>query len=296
MAAPTKQNLFILAGATATGKTALSLKLAKTFDFEILNADSLQMYRHMDIGTGKPTADERAHVPHHLFDVHDPIRRVSALEYAQEASVCLKDLFQQKKKPLLVGGSGFYMRALVSPAVVPEGRALVTDYAGAYQTMLTKDPDLEQWIHCSDHYRIERAMFLLEQGIVPSRAWAKAKDKDALYKVHYLILGMERERHKQLLEERTETMFDAGWIEETKGILKAYPDSKAVLNPAIGYRSIVSMLEGRCSQYEMKDEITIDTRRYAKRQNTWFRNQCDGHWSEPKDAYDAFSCYLEKAL
>jgi tRNA dimethylallyltransferase len=287
-----KPRVAALVGATAVGKTAVAIALAQKIGAEIVNADSLQIYREMDIGTAKPTREERALAPHHLIDVADPPEPYDAARYCREGREVLADLKRRKVPPLVVGGTGLYLRALLS-GLFAEGEPAAGVRArlkgelkdlglpALYQRLLYLDPATADRLHPHDTYRIIRALEVMEATGTPlSEFIAAHRFQDAPYTVLKLGLALPREELYQRIETRVEVMLAQGWLEEVKGLLTRYPPDLKPLQ-ALGYRHLINYLTGRWSWEEALTLLARDTRRYAKRQHTWFGSDKEIRWFAP---------------
>lgn len=287
-----KPRVAALVGATAVGKTGVAIALAQKIGAEIVNADSLQVYREMDIGTAKPTSEERATVPHHLIDVADPPEPYDAARYCREGREVLADLHRRNVPPLVVGGTGLYLRALLS-GLFAEGEPAAGVRArlkgelqdlglpALYQRLLYLDPATADRLHPHDTYRIIRALEVMEATGTPlSEFIAAHRFQDAPYQVLKLGLTLPREELYQRIETRVELMLAQGWLEEVKGLLTRYPPDLKPLQ-ALGYRHLINYLTGRWSWEEALTLLARDTRRYAKRQHTWFGSDKEIRWFAP---------------
>jgi tRNA dimethylallyltransferase len=289
----------VLVGPTAVGKTAVALALAQSLGGEIVNADSLQVYRELDIGTAKPSLEERALAPHHLIDVADPPEMYDAARFSREGRAVLEELRRRGVPPLVVGGTGLYLKALLSglfaegePA--PGVRDRVRRELGAlglpalYQRLLHLDPATAARLHPHDTYRIVRALEVMEATGRPLSEFINAhRWQDAPYKVLKLGLIMDREELYRKIELRVELMLEQGWLDEVEGLLTRYPPTLKPLQ-ALGYRHLINYLTGRWSWEEALTLLTRDTRRYAKRQFTWFGSDPEVRWFHP-DQIDAMA-------
>jgi tRNA dimethylallyltransferase len=281
-----------LVGATAVGKTAVALALAAGMGAEIVNADSLQVYRELDIGTAKPTVFERAQVTHHLIDVVDPPEPYDAARYCREGREVLDDLSRRGVPALVVGGTGLYLKALLS-GLFAEGepaagvRDRVRRELGAlglpalYARLLHLDPATASRLHPHDTYRIVRALEVISATGRPlSEFIASHRFQDAPYEVLKLGLRLPREELYRKIDLRVEVMLEAGWLKEVEGLLRRYPPTLKPLQ-ALGYRHLINYLTGRWSWEEALTWLTRDTRRYAKRQLTWFGSDPEVRWFHP---------------
>jgi len=301
---PKKPRVAVLVGPTAAGKTAVALTLAAGLGAEIVNADSLQVYRELNIGTAKPTAAEMARVPHHLIDVADPPEPYDAARYADEGRQVLADLQHRGAPPLVVGGTGLYLKALLSGlfaegAPAPGVRDRLRRELGAvglpalYQRLLHLDPASAARLHPHDTYRIIRALEVMEATGKPLSGFIQAhRFQDAPYEVLKLGLALPREELYRRIELRVEVMLAAGWLEEVKGLLSRYPPDLKPLQ-ALGYRHLINHLTGRWSLEEALTLLTRDTRRYAKRQLTWFGSDPEIRWFHPDQMDDMAAALAE---
>lgn len=293
-----------LVGATAVGKTAVAIALAQQIGAEIVNADSLQVYRELDIGTAKPTKEERALAPHHLIDVVNPPAPYDAARYSHEGRQVLAALARRKVPPLVVGGTGLYLRALLSglfaegepAAQVRErlrGELGVLGLPALYQRLLHLDPATADRLHPHDTYRIIRALEVMEATGKPLSEFINAhRFQDAPYKVLKLGLTLPREDLYQRIETRVEIMLEQGWLEEVKGLLERYPPDLKPLQ-ALGYRHLINYLTGRWSWEEALTLLARDTRRYAKRQLTWFGSDPEIKWFRPEQTEEMAAALAE---
>jgi tRNA dimethylallyltransferase len=282
----------VLLGPTAVGKTAVALALAEALGAEIVGADSLQVYRELDLGTAKPTQAERARVPHHLIDVADPPEPYDAARYSLEGRQVLAGLHRRGVPPLVVGGTGLYLKALLSGLFIegsPAGavrarlRRELTELGlpSLHRRLLDLDPVVGARLHPNDTYRILRALEVVAAtGRPVSELRAAHRFRDRPYRVLKLGLTLPREELQTRIEARLAVMLEMGWLKEVEGLLRRYPPSLKPLK-AIGYRHLVNFLEGRWGWEEALELLRRDTRRYAKRQLTWFRADPEVHWFHP---------------
>ncbi len=284
----------VLLGPTAVGKTAAALTLAQAVGAEIVNADSLQLYREMDIGTAKPTPAERALVPHHLLNVADPLEPFDAARYCREGRAALASLQRRGVPPLVVGGTGLYLKALLHGLFregAPGGRLRaelrleLTDLGlpRLYQRLTRLDPETAQRLHPHDTYRILRALEVIAAtGRPVSELWRAHRFQDCPYRVLKLGLHLPRAELHARIEARVAVMLEEGWLTEVEGLLARYPPNLKPLQ-AIGYRHLSNYLLGRWSWEEALEWLRRDTRRYAKRQLTWFRADPEVQWFHPAE-------------
>jgi tRNA dimethylallyltransferase len=276
--------LLVLSGPTASGKSALALALAREFPVEIVNADSLQVYRHFDIGTAKPTPAERAEVPHHLVDVADPGEPYDAGRYVREAERAIGEIRARGKVPLLVGGTGMYIRALLrgldplpSDPRVREALSRRWEAEGgpALHAELGRiDPETSAKVHPSDRIRVLRALEIAAvAGIPPSRARASWSAAGAGRGCLFLALWPDRETLYGRIDARTEEMFRRGLVDEVRGLLAMGFDRSLKPMMALGYRHAAAHLLDGVPLSETIEAVKRDTRRYAKRQVTWLSSE-----------------------
>lgn len=292
-----KPRVAVLVGATAVGKTAVALALAEQLGAEIVNADSLQVYRELDIGTAKPSREERARAPHHLIDVADPPDPYDAARFCREGRAVLDDLARRGGPPLVVGGTGLYLKALLSglfaegepaPGVRDRVRRDLADLGlpALYTRLIHLDPATAARLHPHDTYRIVRALEVMAATGKPLSQFIKAhRFQDAPYAVLKLGLTRPREELYRRIELRVELMLEAGWLDEIEGLLERYPPTLKPLQ-ALGYRHLINYLTGRWSWDEALTLLTRDTRRYAKRQFTWFGSDPEVRWFHPDQVED----------
>ncbi|MDO9533718.1 MAG: tRNA (adenosine(37)-N6)-dimethylallyltransferase MiaA [Deltaproteobacteria bacterium] len=287
-----KPRVAALVGATAVGKTAVALALAASLGAEIVNADSLQVYRELDIGTAKPTVLERARVVHHLIDVADPPESYDAARFCREGRAVLDDMTRRGVPPLVVGGTGLYLKALLGglfaqgePA--PGVRDRVREELASlglpvlYARLIHLDPATASRLHPHDTYRIVRALEVMAATGKPLSEFINGhRFQDAPYEVLKLGLELPREELYRRIDLRVELMLEAGWLDEIEGLLSRYPPTLKPLQ-ALGYRHLINFLTGRWSWDQALTLLTRDTRRYAKRQLTWFGSDPYIRWFHP---------------
>ena len=280
----TPGRLVVLSGPTASGKSSLALALAREFPVEIVNADSLQVYRRLDIGTAKPTAAERDEVPHHLIDVADPDEPYDAGRYVHEAERAIGEIRSRGKVPMLVGGTGMYIRALLRgldplPADPRVREALSRRWeaeggAALHAELARVDPETSAKVHPSDRHRVLRALEIAAvAGIPPSRARAAWSAAGPRHGCLFLALRPDRETLYRGIDARTEGMFRRGLVEEVRGLLAGGFDRSLKPMMALGYRHAAAHLLDGVPLPETIAAVKRDTRRYAKRQVTWLSSE-----------------------
>ena len=276
----------ILLGPTGVGKTAVSIRLARELDTEIISADSMQIYRGMDIGTAKPTKKEMAGIPHHMIDIVDPSESFSTGRYIKEITPIIGGLHRRGKVPLIVGGTGLYIKALTRGlfsgppadwALREELLSIEEDGGGTLYTYLSAiDPEAAARIDRNDTRRTVRAIEVCLKGRDKISALQKKFTKPLPYE--FIKIGLTRERKELygLIERRIDRMLQDGLIEEVRKLLTKKPDRTPL--QAIGYKEIASYIEGRIPRDEAVRLMKRNTRRYAKRQFSWFNKEDGIRW------------------
>ena len=284
-------NIICIAGPTASGKTALAATLAKELNGEVVSCDSMQVYRRMDIGTAKPTLEEMQGIPHHMIDVAEPWEDFSVSRYCDMAAPIVDDILSRGKTAVIAGGTGLYMDSLIRgnafapfPATgVRERLEAQADTVGM-EAMLSQlrsvDPDAAGRLHLSDRKRILRALEVyLETGETITEHNRKTQAVPPRYSP--LWLGLDFAQRSELyrrIDLRVSLMLEQGLVEEIRGLLADGIPEKATAMQAIGYKEFVDALDGRCTIEEAADQVRQSSRRYAKRQLTWFRRDKAIHW------------------
>lgn len=289
-----------IVGATATGKSALGLALAEALGGEIVNADALQVYRGLDIGTAKPTAEERARIPHHLIDVLEPHERYSAGDFARLAHEAIEDIRKRRRQPIVVGGSGLYLRALfegISP--IPPGdpevrrqlreRLAVEGLPALAAELRMRDPETADRLPQGDTQRILRALEVSWVSGKPLSAHI-ARQPFGVQRLAAVRIGLTLPRSilYDQIAGRVAQMVQKGWVEEVAGLLSRGLSPSLPAFQAIGYRQLVQYLEGPWSLDRAIAETIRATRRFAKRQETWFRKETDITWFSAQETNRLF--------
>ena len=278
----------VVGGATARGKTTLAVALAEKYDGEVISADALLVYRGLDIGTAKPTAAERRGVPHYMIDVAEPTENFSVSDYERMALPVLKDILSRSKTAIVCGGTGFYMQALLfsralggvaADEKVREKYMRIAEEKGrGYLHSLLKECDVESAakLHENDVKRVVRALEIYELT-----GKKKSEQHDSLtprFAYEAYAVDYPREELYERIDRRVETMFDAGLVDEVKGLIARGVDEHCQCMQAIGYKEILEGLRGGESEEGMKEKIKKNTRNYAKRQLTFFRKFAGLRW------------------
>ncbi len=290
---PGPARVVLIAGPTASGKTSLAVELALALDGEIVNADSLQVYRGMNVGTAKPTLRERRGIPHHMLDVVNPDEPFNAALYREGALKCARDISARGKLCFVVGGTGLYFKALLGGLLrcPPADRSLRDRLAREWQShgaavlhgrLARADAESAARIHPNDRVRVLRALEVMElTSRRPSELAREHGFGESSLRPLKLGLDLERGELYRRIEARTERMVSGGLLAETRSLLeRGYgPDLKPM--KAIGYRHAIRHLAGEWSLEELTRNLQQDTRRYAKRQLTWFRSDPEMTWVSP---------------
>jgi tRNA dimethylallyltransferase len=283
-----KIKLIVLGGPTGSGKSDLALKLAEEIGAEIVNADSMQVYRRLDIGTAKPSAADLARVPHHLIDILDPDQDFTASDFRREAAAAIADIERRGKRAIVVGGTGLYIRALLhglvdSPTGDPELRRQFDDVPGEelMRRLSLVDPETAERLYPNDRVRLIRALEVYLQTGRPISAYrSEHAFSEANYDALKMAIRVEREELYRRTDLRVEKMLEAGLVEEVRSLLAAGYGRELKAMRSIGYKEVTAYLAGEMTLDEAVTLIKRDTRRYAKRQMTWFGREKDIYWLE----------------
>ena len=296
--------LIVICGPTASGKSSAALRLAEHLPVEIVSADSRQIYRGMDVGTAKPTTQDRDAVPHHLIDVVDPDETFSAFRFAKLASKAISSIHTRGNTPILVGGTGFYIKALLGGLPLgetppdPQVRAQLLaqlETQGLYalvEQLRTIDPSRAASIDAQNPRRVLRA---LEIAIVQSK---KVKNQDTHFnqnnlQAHVFGLSVEPQTLRDRISARVVHMYAGGLLEEAASLRKSGYGNDLTSMSGIGYREALACLDGKLSYDEASEQTTTRTRQYARRQRTWFRHQLSVQWLPAEELTEATKCLIE---
>ena len=285
-------DLLVITGPTATGKTALGVALAKTLGGEVVGADSMQIYRGMDIGTAKPSPAEMEGVPHHMIDVADPGESFSAAKYAQMAAACVEDIRARGRLPIVVGGTGLYIDGLLrggefadAPGDSGVREALEAEYEALggeafRQKLAAVDPARAQKLHPGDKKRLVRALEIYTlTGETITAHDERSRRTPPRYRA--LTVGLDfadRETLYRRIDLRAERMFREGLIEEVRALLDRGVPREGTAMQAIGYKETAAYLDGLCTREEALETVQRKSRQYAKRQLTWLRRDESVRW------------------
>lgn len=303
-----KLPLLILTGPTAVGKTNLSISLAKAVNGEIISADSMQVYRRMDIGTAKIRKEEMGGVPHHLIDICEPTEDYNVVRFAKEARRLICEIAERGHVPILVGGTGFYIQAVLYHIDFTETEedtsyreklaAFAAEYgAEALHARLAEvDPASAEAIHANNVKRVIRALEFYEQtGTKISEHNEEQHGKESAYNSAYFVLTQDRAVLYDRIEKRIDIMLSEGLVEEVKGLLAEGCKPEAVSMQGLGYKEIVAYLQGECTLEEAIYILKRDTRHFAKRQLTWFKREREVLWFD-KGEYENEDAILAAML
>jgi tRNA dimethylallyltransferase len=281
--------LVVIVGPTGSGKTALSIALAERFRGEIVSCDSVAVYREFEIGTAKPSREERARVRHHLLDVAEPAEPFTAGDYARIARPMLREIASRKKLPIVVGGTGLYLRALLeglfagpprSETLRQRLRASTEDHGPEHlhQMLRHLDPAAAEKIHANDHSKLIRAIEVcMAARSKMSEMWKQGRDPLTGFRVLRIGLSPEREALYERINRRAARMFAEGLVAETRTLLGKYGERVPALT-SLGYKQAMRVIRGECDEATAIAAAQQAHRNYAKRQMTWFRREPDVHW------------------
>lgn len=304
-----KKPFVVLAGPTAVGKTELSISLAKKLDAEIISADSMQVYRQMNIGSAKITQEEMQGVPHHLIDVLDPDEEFHVVRFQEMAKKAMEEIYARGRLPLLVGGTGFYIQALlydidfqaageneeIRSSLLKEAREKGNQVL--HDRLRQVDEAAALAIHPNNVKRVIRALeFYLITGRQISRHNAEQKKRQSPYDFRYIVLHARREELYQRIDLRVDRMVEAGLVEEVRALRDQGYTKEMVSMQGLGYKEILDYLEGNSSLSEAVYRIKRDTRHFAKRQLTWFRREPDVIWVDKTELGYREDAVLEQVL
>lgn len=305
-----KKPLIIIGGPTACGKTAMSILLAKQIDGEIISGDSMQIYRYMDIGTAKVTPEEAEGVPHFLVDELMPDEEYNAMIFQEKAKAYMEEIWQRGHIPIVVGGTGFYLNALLYDNEFTETESdesfrlacyKKAEQEGAdslYKELLAIDPEYAATTHANNIKRVTRALeYHHFTGEKFSDHNAVQKKKESPYAAAVILLTMDRDKLYERIEKRVDLMMEAGLLEEVESLLDRGYDGSLVSMQGLGYKEFLPYFAGEIPLEEAVAELKKGTRRFAKRQLTWFRRQLDGLWinlshTDPKTALEDMLDYI----
>ena len=290
-----KSKVIVICGPTASGKTALSIELAKKIDGEIVSADSMQIYKDMDIGSAKPTKEEMDGIKHYLLDFVSPEDRYSVADYKKDATIAINEIIEKGKMPIVVGGTGLYIDSLIYNIDYPEiefdeeyrksleKRAEEEGLQNLYEEAKQIDSKAMENISPNDQKRILRVLELYHQtGKTKTEQEIESRKNEVPYDYYVFALNMDREKLYDRINKRVDIMIEQGLIEEVEGIIKKYKTYPTSMQ-ALGYKEIKEYLNRNVTKEQAIETVKQETRRYAKRQLTWFRKNKQTIWLDALD-------------
>ncbi len=285
-----KPKVIVICGPTASGKTGLSIELAKQINGEIISCDSMQIYKDMNIGTAKPTKEEMQGIPHYMLDFVSPEKRYSVADFKKDATLAIEEVLSKEKVPIVVGGTGLYVNSLTQNITYPnietdleyrkllEKRAEKEGLSSLYNEAKKIDETAMQTISENDKKRIIRVLEIYHQtGKTKTMLEAESKLEPPPYNYIVFAIDMDREKLYERINKRVDIMINQGLIEEVENLVKKYKSLPTAIQ-GLGYKEVVSYLNGNLTKEEMIEKIKMETRRYAKRQLTWFRKDKSIKW------------------
>ena len=290
-----KPKVMVICGPTASGKTALSIELAKKINGEIISSDSMQIYKDMDIGTAKPSKEEMQGIQHYLLDFVEPSQRYSVAEFKKDAEKAIEEILQKGKTPIIVGGTGLYVDSLIYGIEYQtiefdeqyrkqlEERVEKEGLETLYNEAKKIDPQAIEKISLNDKKRILRILEIYKAtGKNKTEQEIESRKNGVKYDYKVFAINMDREKLYERINKRVDIMIENGLIEEVEKLLEKYKEFPTAMQ-GLGYKEVVEYLQGKVSKEEMIENIKRETRRYAKRQLTWFRKNKQTIWIEPCD-------------
>ena len=285
-----KEQVIVICGPTASGKTSLGIKLAKKIEGEIVSCDSMQIYKDMTIGTAKPTDEELKEAKHYLVDFVMPNERYSVAEYKKDAEYTIEQIIKSGKKPIIVGGTGLYLNSLVYGIDYPnietdlnyrqelEDRVNKEGLENLYKEANKIDSKAMEKISSNDKKRILRILEIYHStGKTKTQLEEDSRKNGPKYDYKIFVLNMDREKLYDRINKRVDIMIEDGLIDEVKQLLKKYREFPTAMQ-GLGYKEVVEYLENKLTKVEMIEKIKQETRRYAKRQITWFKSYKNAIW------------------
>lgn len=291
-----KPKVIVIAGPTASGKTALSIALAKKINGEIISADSMQIYKYMDIGTAKPTKEEMSGIKHYLLDFVSPDERYSVADFKKDAENAIEEILKKGKTPIVVGGTGLYIDSLIYGIEYPDIKfdedyrnflekiaSLEGGLESLYEKAIKIDSNAVLKISRNDKKRIMRILEIYHAtGKTKTELEIESRKNEVKYDYRVFVINMDREKLYERINKRVDIMIENGLIDEVKSILKRFDNFPTAMQ-GLGYKEVVDYLYGRYTKNEMIEKLKMETRRYAKRQLTWFRKDKSFTWIDGLD-------------
>ena len=285
-----KPKIVVICGPTASGKTALGIKIAQQANGEIISSDSMQIYKDMDIGTAKPTPEERAQAVHHLVDFVSPDERYSVADFKKDATEKIEDILSRGKLPIIVGGTGLYVNSLIHNIEYKEEITDIeyrnelekVDLETLYKQAQEIDPEAAAKVSQNDRKRIIRILEIYHTtGKTKTQMEAESR-KEVKYDYKIFVLTPERDKLYERINLRVDLMMQAGLVDEVKQLLQKYKEFPTAMQ-GLGYKEVKEYLDGDITEEEMVEKIKQESRHYAKRQLTWFRQYKDATWLDTFD-------------
>ena len=290
-----KPKVIVICGPTASGKTALSIELAKKINGEIISSDSMQIYKNMDIGTAKPSKEEMQGIPHYLLDFVEPNQRYSVAEFKKDAETAIEEILAKEKTPIIVGGTGLYVDSLIYGIEYQdieldeqyrnelELRAINEGLETLYEEAKKIDHQAMEKISQNDKKRIIRVLEIYRAtGKNKTEQEIESRKKGVKYDYKVFAINLERELLYERINKRVDIMIEHGLIQEVEQLMEKY-DTFPTAMQGLGYKEVVEYLQGQTTKEQMIEKIKMETRRYAKRQITWFKKNKQTIWIGPKD-------------
>ena len=290
-----KPKVIVICGPTASGKTALSIELAKKINGEIISSDSMQIYKDMDIGTAKPSKEEMQNIKHYLLDFVEPNKRYSVAEFKKDAEQAIEEILEKGKTPIIVGGTGLYVDSLIYGIEYQdikldegyrkelEGRVENEGLEKLFEEAKKIDPQAMEKISQNDKKRILRILEIYKAtGKNKTEQEIESRKNGVKYDYKVFAINWDREILYDRINKRVDMMIEKGLINEVEELLKKYTEFPTAMQ-GLGYKEVVEYLQGKTTREEMIEKIKMETRRYAKRQITWFKKNKQTIWIGPKD-------------
>lgn len=291
-----KEKVIVICGPTASGKTSLSIELAKQINGEIISADSMQIYKDMNIGTAKPTKKEMQGIKHYLLDFVSPDERYSVAQYKEDAKNAIREILKKGKRPIVVGGTGLYIDSLIYEIEYPQIEfdenyrkkleKIVEENEGLqklYNMALEIDPDAMKKISSNDKKRIMRVLEIYNAtGKTKTEQEIESRKNEPEFEYKVYAINWDRKLLYERIDKRVDIMIEQGLVEEVKNIVKKYNKFPTAMQ-GLGYKEVVEYLNGNCTKEEMVEKIKKETRHFAKRQLTWFKKDKNTIWLNGED-------------
>lgn len=290
-----KPKVIVICGPTASGKTSLSIELAKKINGEIVSSDSMQIYKYMDIGTAKPTKEEMQGIKHYLVDFVEPNQRYSVADFKKDAETAIEEILKKGKTPIIVGGTGLYVDSLIYGIEYQEikfdaqyrqkleEKAEKEGLEKLYEEATQIDPQAMEKISQNDKKRILRVLEIYKAtGKNKTQQEVESRKNEVKYDYKVFAINLERTLLYDRIDKRVDIMMENGLVEEVEQLLKKYKEFPTAMQ-GLGYKEVVEYLQGELTKEEMCEKIKMGTRRYAKRQITWFKKNKQTIWIGPKD-------------